>query len=86
MQLRADAKLPFPRPQVFAAYRDKLVDLLPYLPNVRKIDVKSRDENGKTVKLLNVWHGGGVGRSRDVERGRLHHRVGDQNARLHGGR
>ncbi len=59
MQLRADAKLPFPRPKVFAAYRDKLVDLLPYLPNVRKIEVKSRDESGKIVKLYNVWHGGG---------------------------
>lgn len=59
MQLRADAKLPFSRPEVFAAYRDKLVDLLPFLPNVRKIDVKSRDESGTIVKLLNVWHGGG---------------------------
>ena len=59
MQLRADAKLPFPRERVFAAYRDNLKDLLPYLPNVRSIDVKSREENGKIVKMLNVWHGGG---------------------------
>ena len=59
MQLRADAKLPFPRPEVFAAYRDKLVDLLPYLPNVRKIEVKSREQDGKITKLLNVWQGGG---------------------------
>ena len=59
MQLRADAKLPFSRPEVFAAYRDKLPELLPYLPNVRKIDVKSREEDGKITKLLNVWHGGG---------------------------
>jgi len=62
MQLRADAKLPFPRAKVFEAYRDKLVELLPYLPNVRSIDVKSREEtgeNGKIVKMLNVWHGGG---------------------------
>ncbi len=59
MELRADAKIPFPRPVVFAAYRDKLVDLLPYLPNVRKIEVKKRDEDGKVVKLLNFWQGGG---------------------------
>lgn len=59
MELRADARLPFPRPKVFAAYRDHLVDLLPYLPNVRSIEVKTRKEEGKIVRLLNVWHGGG---------------------------
>lgn len=59
MQLRADAKFPFPRPTVFAAYRDNLTDLLPYLPNVRRIEVKSRKDEGKVTKLFNVWHGGG---------------------------
>ena len=59
MELRADAKIPFPRPVVFAAYRDKLTDMLQYLPNVRKIEIKKREEDGKTVKLLNFWQGGG---------------------------
>jgi hypothetical protein len=59
MELRADARLPFPRAQVFAAYRDKIVDLLPYLPNVRSIEVKTRKDEGKIVRLLNVWRGGG---------------------------
>lgn len=59
MQLTADAKLPFPRPVVFAGYRDRLRDLLKFLPNVRDIEIKSRKEEGKIVKLLNVWHGGG---------------------------
>ena len=40
MQLVADARIPFARPLVFATYRDKLADLVPYLPNVRAIDVK----------------------------------------------
>lgn len=59
MELRADARLAFPRPVVFAAYRDKIVDMLPFLPNVRSIDVKSRKEEGGKVLLHNVWHGGG---------------------------
>jgi hypothetical protein len=52
-------EIPFPREQVFKVYRDKLPDLLPYLPNVRGINVVSRDENGPVVKLLNRWKGGG---------------------------
>jgi hypothetical protein len=59
MELRADAKIPFPRPVVFAAYRDKLTDMLAYFPNVRKIEVRKREEDGKKVKLLNFWQGGG---------------------------
>jgi hypothetical protein len=59
MELRADAKIPFPRPAVFAAYRDKIPDMLEYLPNVRKIDVRKREEDGKIVKLENFWKGGG---------------------------
>lgn len=59
MELRADAKIPFPRPAVFAAYRDKVTDMLEYLPNVRKIEVRKREELGTTVKMLNFWQGGG---------------------------
>lgn len=59
MDLAADAKLPFPRPVVYAAYRDKLVDLLEYLPNVRSIEIKSRKDDGEIVVFENVWHGGG---------------------------
>ena len=59
MELRADAHIPFPRPVVFAAYRDKLTDMLPYLPNVRTIEIRERKEDGHVVKLLNFWKGGG---------------------------
>lgn len=59
MELAADATLSFPRPVVFAAYRDRLTALLEYLPNVRGIEVKSRLEEGTRVKLVNLWHGGG---------------------------
>jgi len=59
MQLSADAALSFPRPVVFEAYRDHLVDLVEYLPNIRRIEVTRRDDSGKKVELVNEWHGGG---------------------------
>jgi hypothetical protein len=59
MQLRSDARIPFPRDVVFAAYRDEIIEILPYLPNVRRIEVKSRREDGPVIELVNEWHGGG---------------------------
>jgi hypothetical protein len=59
MDLRADARIPFPRNVVFAAYRDQITELLPYLPNVRSIEVQSRIEEAPLVQMVNVWHGGG---------------------------
>lgn len=59
MLISADATLLFPRPVVYAAYRDDLTKLLAYLPNVRNIEVKSRKEDGSRVDLVNIWHGGG---------------------------
>jgi hypothetical protein len=59
MELSADATLPFPRPVVFAAYRDELVRLVEYLPNIRRIEVTSRKDDGKKTYLVNEWHGGG---------------------------
>ncbi len=59
MQLSADSHLPFPRPVVFAAYRDHLVDLVEFLPNIRRIEERSRDGDGPRTKIVNVWHGGG---------------------------
>ncbi|MFW5740220.1 MAG: hypothetical protein ACOC1F_07625 [Myxococcota bacterium] len=59
MEIRCDAIIPFPRPLVYATYRDKLHELLPYLPNIRDIVVKERREEDGVVHLVNVWHGGG---------------------------
>ncbi|HWV37194.1 MAG TPA: SRPBCC family protein [Vulgatibacter sp.] len=59
MDLSAEASIAQPRDAVFRVYRDELVNLLPYLPNVRRIEVKSREEKGDRVALVNVWHGGG---------------------------
>ena len=59
MQIEADAVIRFPRPRVFTAYRDKLVDLVPFLPNVRGIKIQERAEEGDALRMFNVWHGGG---------------------------
>lgn len=59
MELRADTRLAFPRPLVFSAYRDKLSELVDYLPNIRRIEVKDRKDSGSVVEIVNVWHGGG---------------------------
>ena len=59
MELRTEATIDQPRDVVFRVYRDILPDLIPWLPNVRGIDVKSRSEKGDVVELVNVWHGGG---------------------------
>ncbi len=59
MIISADTRIPFPRPLVYATYRDKIVELVPYLPNVRGIEVKSRREEGGLIHFVNEWHGGG---------------------------
>ncbi|MEZ4389493.1 MAG: hypothetical protein R3A48_00245 [Polyangiales bacterium] len=59
MQITADTRIPFPRPLVFATYRDRLSELVPHLPNVRSISVQSRREDGELTHVVNVWRGGG---------------------------
>lgn len=59
MIISVDSYIPFPRLLVYATYRDKLIELVPYLPNVRRIEVKSRREEGSLIHFLNEWHGGG---------------------------
>lgn len=59
LQINTQVTLPFPRPLVYQAYRDHLLDIAPYLPNVREIEVKSREEQNLGLHLVLVWHGGG---------------------------
>jgi hypothetical protein len=59
VKLAADLGLAFPRQAVFAAYRDELPRVLEFLPNVRAIDMSSRQEDGAIVYQVAEWHGGG---------------------------
>lgn len=60
MKIHADAPVSFPRELTFATYRDELANLVPYLPNVKKIDVQESEENPEgqenAVRKLNIWH------------------------------
>lgn len=59
MEIRADVDLPFPRPLVYATYRDRLAELTDHLPNIRSIRVLSREEAPGEVRLVNEWRAGG---------------------------
>lgn len=59
MIIDCSTRVPFPRPLVFRTYRDKLLELVPYLPNIRQIEPKSRRDTDHGVNCVVVWHGGG---------------------------
>ncbi|MBA3921798.1 MAG: hypothetical protein H0X31_08910 [Nostocaceae cyanobacterium] len=59
MIISANVCIPFPRALVYATYRDKLVELVPYMPNVHCVTVKSRRDEGEKVYCVNEWDGGG---------------------------
>lgn len=56
MKLEADARIPFSREVVFATYRDRLPQMVPFLPNVKAIQVQKREEPAPGIStLLNLW-------------------------------
>ena len=59
MELKADAQIPFNRPLVYETYRDRLPELVPYLPDIASIVVESREDGvdgvpGKS-RFVNRW-------------------------------
>ncbi|GAA6621052.1 hypothetical protein NUACC26_068700 [Scytonema sp. NUACC26] len=58
MSISIDAHIPFPRPLVYATYRDKLTELVSYMPKVRQIKFKSRQEQDGLLYLVHEWSGG----------------------------
>ena len=59
MKIETTAEIAFPRDIVFSTYRDHLVDMVPYLANVRGITITSRADEGAITKFVNRWKGGG---------------------------
>ncbi len=58
MKFQSSQVIPFPVDEVFVLVRDRLQDLVPYLPNVVKIVTESREEtDGKVVTVRNRWYG-----------------------------
>jgi hypothetical protein len=44
-----------PRERVFRTQRDRLVELVPYIPNVEKVVVEETHVEGTSVRFLNRW-------------------------------
>lgn len=59
MKIAVTAQIPFPRNQVFKTYRDRLVELVPYMPSIWGVEVISQVQEGDRLTLVNEWHGGG---------------------------
>lgn len=60
MDIRTDVTIPYPRELVFVTYRDRLEELLAYLPNIRGMKtLKREDREGGEVHCVNEWMGGG---------------------------
>ncbi|MBX2796065.1 MAG: hypothetical protein KTR31_00310 [Myxococcales bacterium] len=57
MKFNLTDEIPFERELVFSTHRDKLVELVPYLPNVDSVVIQSREEDGDVVRLVNEWTG-----------------------------
>lgn len=50
-------ELPHSRALVFSTHRDKLLELVQYLPNIKGVETTSRVVDGSVVRLENVWKG-----------------------------
>ena len=59
MEISTDNLIPFGRILVFNTYRDKLLDLIPYMPNINWVKVKSQRREGAITYSVNDWQGGG---------------------------
>ncbi|GIV64704.1 MAG: hypothetical protein KatS3mg045_2043 [Bellilinea sp.] len=59
MEISSQVELPFPRDAVYRTYRDRLPELVNWMPNVRAIEVQARNEQPQALEMVLVWHGGG---------------------------
>ncbi len=59
MQIHASSVIAHPRARVFAAFRDEMPAVAPYMPNVREIIVRAREEQGGSMRIHNEWVGKG---------------------------
>ena len=55
MEIKSESRIHHHRDAVFYAYRDRLSDIIKYNPDIREVQIVSREEEGDVVKLHNVW-------------------------------
>ena len=56
MLIAVDLEIPFPRPLVYATYRDQLEEQVAYMDSVDRVEVKSRRQEKGQVYCVNEWH------------------------------
>lgn len=59
MQINATSIIRHPLDRVYRAYKDELVDIAAFMPNIKEIKVLSREEVPGGLKLHNEWAGKG---------------------------
>lgn len=55
MKIHAESRIAHPLSAVYAAYRDRLPEIVTYLPDIREIKVLSRQPSPEGVTLHNRW-------------------------------
>ncbi len=56
MNFEVEERINYPRELVFTTIRDRLPELIPYLPNVKKIEVIDKKKTKDIVNLKNKWY------------------------------
>ncbi len=59
MNISTDTHIPFSRQLVYTTYRDKLTELVRYIPDIRYIKEKTRYRDNGLIHTVNEWYGGG---------------------------
>jgi hypothetical protein len=59
IKISVDSQVLFSQALVYATYRDKVLELGADLPNVRSLQLKSRQEADQQVQQVLEWRGGG---------------------------
>lgn len=55
MEIRSESRVNHPRDVVYAAYRDRLPEVVVYIPDIREIVMRSRQDDGPISKIHNEW-------------------------------
>lgn len=55
MEIRSESVIRHPRDRVYRAYRDRLSEIAPFIPDIDRIVAVSREDTDRGVKLHNEW-------------------------------
>jgi len=57
MDFEIEHKINFPRKIVYPTLRDELVELVPFIPNIKKIEIIEKKKTKGGVYYVNQWYG-----------------------------